>query len=329
VALVTYAGASRVALDSTSDKRAILAAIDGLGAGGSTNGEGGIRMAYQIARSHFIDGGANRVILCTDGDFNVGTTGRDDLIALIEHHRASGVFLSVYGFGMGNLKEATLEQLANKGNGAYGYIDSYAEAQKTFVQNLAGTLVTVAKDVKFQVEFNPARVAAWRLLGYENRLLAREDFNDDTKDAGEVGAGHTVTVLYEIVPVGTEVPAAADAHRYLEEKQKSKIRNQKSDGELLFLKVRHKLPDGDESRLQTFPVADAGGTWEKASPDFQFASSVAAFGMLLRESPYAGTADWDLVQRLARAGKGEDPQGHRAEFLRLIELARSLGPEPR
>jgi Ca-activated chloride channel family protein len=331
VAIVTYAGASRVALDSTPDKRLIREGIDRLSAGGSTNGEGGIRMAYQIARTHFIEGGVNRVILCTDGDFNVGTTSRDDLIALVERERASGVFLSVYGFGMGNLKEATLEQLANKGNGAYGYIDSFAEAQKTFVQQLAGTLVPVAKDVKFQLEFNPTRVAAWRQIGYENRQLARADFNDDTKDAGEVGSGHTVTALYEIVPVGVEPPALPDPHRYFEEKQKSETRNPKpetgnsgSSAELLFLKIRHKLPHEDTSRLMSFPVQDKGGSWERASEDFRFAAAVAGFGMLLRESPYAGSANWNLVQTLARSGRGVDPHGHRAEFLRLVQLARAL-----
>jgi Ca-activated chloride channel family protein len=248
---------------------------------------------------------------------------------MIEQKRQEGVFLNIYGFGMGNLKDATLEQLANKGNGTYGYIDSFAEAQKVFSQQLSGTLVTVAKDVKFQVEFNPSQVAAWRQIGYENRQLAREDFNDDTKDAGEVGAGHTVTVLYEVVPAGGDVPMAADAHRYLEENPKSQSAlggpNPKGGNkEMLFLKIRYKEPTADESKLLSFPVKDGGASWQKASGDFQFAASVASFGMLLRESPYRGASTWSQVEALARGGKGEDEHGHRAEYLRLVELARDL-----
>jgi secreted protein with Ig-like and vWFA domain len=325
VAIVVYAGSSGLVLDSTSDKRRILDAIDRMKSGGSTNGAGGIRQAYQVARDHFIENGINRVILCTDGDFNVGTTDRDELVAMIEQKRQEGVFLNIYGFGMGNLKDATLEQLANKGNGTYGYIDSFAEAQKVFSQQLSGTLVTVAKDVKFQVEFNPSQVAAWRQIGYENRQLAREDFNDDTKDAGEVGAGHTVTVLYEVVPAGVEPPVGPDAHRYLEENPKSQMTNPKGGSkEMLFLKIRYKEPKEDESKLLSFPVKDAGVSWQKASGDFQFAASVAAFGMLLRESPYRGGSTWSQVEALARYGKGEDEHGHRAEYLRLVELARDL-----
>jgi Ca-activated chloride channel homolog len=325
VAIVVYAGSSGLVLDSTSDKRRILDAIDRMKSGGSTNGAGGIRQAYQVARDHFIENGINRVILCTDGDFNVGTTDRDELVAMIEQKRQEGVFLNIYGFGMANLKDATLEQLANKGNGTYGYIDSFAEAQKVFSQQLSGTLVTVAKDVKFQIEFNPSQVAAWRQIGYENRQLAREDFNDDTKDAGEVGAGHTVTVLYEVVPAGVEPPVGPDAHRYLEENPKSQMTNPKGGSkEMLFLKIRYKEPKEDESKLLSFPVKDAGVSWQKASGDFQFAASVAAFGMLLRESPYRGGSTWSQVEALARYGKGEDEHGHRAEYLRLVELARDL-----
>lgn len=329
VAIVTYAGDSRVALESTGDRRRMLRAIDQLQAGGSTNGEGGILMAYQIARAHFIEGGVNRVILCTDGDFNVGTTSRDELIALVERERASGVYFSVYGFGMGNLKEATLEQLANRGNGTYGYIDSYAEAVKTFVRHLGGALVPVAKDVKFQVEFNPARVAAWRQIGYENRQLDREDFQDDSKDAGEVGSGHVVTALYEIIPTGVASPALPEPHRYVGEGERPGSRRQETDAperELLFVKIRHKLPGEETSRLTTFPVRDTGGSWERASQDFRFTAAVAGFGMILRESPHRGGLTWDLVEQLARSGRGEDLTGDRAEFLQLMALARALKP---
>ncbi|MDX6767024.1 MAG: VWA domain-containing protein [Candidatus Methylacidiphilales bacterium] len=325
VAIVVYAGSTGLVLDSTADKAAILEAIDRMQAGGSTNGEGGIRLAYRVAAEHYRENGINRVILCTDGDFNVGVTDREDLVSLIERKRKEGVFLNIYGFGMGNLKDATLEQLADKGNGAYGYIDSFAEARKAFVEQLSGTLVTVAKDVKFQIEFNPAQVAAWRQIGYENRQLARQDFNDDTKDAGEVGAGHTVTVLYEIVPAGGEIPSAPEAHRYLAENRKPETGSLKSSSnELLFLKIRYKEPKEDESKLQTFAVKDGGNTWQKASPDFKFAASVASFGMLLRESPHAGASNWGQVLALGRAGLGEDPQGYRSEYLRLVETARDL-----
>lgn len=325
VAIVVYAGSTGLVLDSTSDKNRILEAIDRMQSGGSTNGAGGIRLAYQVARDHYIKNGINRVILCTDGDFNVGTTDRGELVSMIENKRQEGVFLNIYGFGMGNLKDATLEQLANKGNGTYGYIDSFAEARKVFSEQLSGTLVTVAKDVKFQIEFNPSQVAAWRQIGYENRQLARQDFNDDTKDAGEVGAGHTVTVLYEIVPAGGEVPVAQDVHRYLEENPKSQPLNPKGGNkEMLFLKIRYKEPTADESKLLTFPVKDGGQVWERASGDFKFAASVASFGMLLRESPYKGSSTWSQALALARAGKGEDEHGHRAEYLRLVELAKDL-----
>lgn len=329
VAIVVYAGSTGLVLDSTPDKNRILEAIDRMQSGGSTNGAGGIRLAYQVARDHYIKNGINRVILCTDGDFNVGTTDRGELVSMIENKRQEGVFLNIYGFGMGNLKDATLEQLANKGNGTYGYIDSFAEARKVFSEQLSGTLVTVAKDVKFQIEFNPSQVAAWRQIGYENRQLARQDFNDDTKDAGEVGAGHTVTVLYEIVPAGGEVPVAPDVHRYLEENPKSQSASGGSNPkggnkEMLFLKIRYKEPTADESKLLTFPVKDGGQVWERASGDFKFAASVASFGMLLRESPYKGSSTWAQALALARAGKGEDEHGHRAEYLRLVELAKDL-----
>lgn len=329
VAIVVYAGSTGLVLDSTSDKNRILEAIDRMQSGGSTNGAGGIRLAYQVARDHYIKNGINRVILCTDGDFNVGTTDRGELVSMIENKRQEGVFLNIYGFGMGNLKDATLEQLANKGNGTYGYIDSFAEARKVFSEQLSGTLVTVAKDVKFQIEFNPSQVAAWRQIGYENRQLARQDFNDDTKDAGEVGAGHTVTVLYEIVPAGGEVPMAPDAHRYLEENPKSQSATGGSNPkggnkEMLFLKIRYKEPTAEESKLLTFPVKDGGQVWERASGDFKFAASVASFGMLLRESPYRGGSTWSQALALGRAGKGEDEHGHRAEYLRLVELAKDL-----
>jgi Ca-activated chloride channel family protein len=329
VALVVYAGSSGLVLDSTSvsEKRVILNAIDRLEAGGSTNGAAGIELAYKVARDNHLKKGINRVILCTDGDFNVGTTDRDALVRLIEAKRREGVFLNIYGFGIGNIKDATLEQLADKGNGSYGYIDSFAEAQKNFSQQLAGTLVTVAKDVKFQVEFNPAAVAAWRLIGYENRLLAREDFNDDTKDAGEVGAGHTVTVLYEIVPAGTRGPLpGADPHHYFEEPAPAAPprRATSASKELFFLKMRYKEPDAETSELVTRKVEDSRQLLAKASADFQFAAAVAAYGMQLRNSPYQGAFTWNQILGLAKSGRGGDPLGHRAEFSRLAELARDL-----
>ena len=262
------------------------------------------------------------MILATDGDFNVGVTNQGELTRLIEEKAKSGVFLSVLGFGMGNYKDSTLEKLADKGNGNYAYVDSLQEARKVLVEEMGGTLITIAKDVKIQVEFNPALVGAYRLIGYENRILRAEDFNDDTKDAGEIGAGHTVTALYEVVPAGKEgsVPGV-DALKY--QKPVEAARESKS-GELLTLKLRYKDPDGTTSKLIQVPVSDRGTSWAQASRDFKFASAVAALGMILRDSPYKGNATLGSVLDLAEAGKGEDKQGYRAEFIELVGTARGL-----
>lgn len=328
VAIVTYAGNAGLALESTpaSQKSAILLAISGLQAGGCTNGAGGIQLAYQVAAQHFIRGGVNRVILATDGDFNVGVTNVGDLTRLIEDKTKNGVFLSVLGFGMGNYKDATLEHLADKGNGNYAYIDTFNEARKVLVEQLTGTLVTIAKDVKIQVEFNPGRVTAHRLIGYENRLLRAEDFNDDRKDAGEVGAGHTVTAFYELVSVGQSVNSpGVDPLRYQQTPQPASA---SASNEILTLKLRYKQPDGDASRLLEFPVVDGGAAFAQASPDFKFAASVAGFGMLLRDSPYKGQWTFDAVLEVATEGVGRDPWGYRAEFIEMVRKAEGCVPSP-
>lgn len=333
VGIVTYAGEARVALDSVGlsgeGRRQVTEVLESLQAGSGTHGSAGIQNAYAMATNHFIPGGVNRVILCTDGDFNVGVTDREQLLDLITTRAKSGVFLSVLGFGMDNLKDATLELLADRGNGNYAYIDSFSEARKVLVKQLDGTLVTVAKDAKIQVEFNPARVARYRLLGYEKRLLRDRDFNDDTKDAGEVGAGHSVTVLYEIEPVaGTG--AGVDPLRYHPQPATgvdSKIRGAHSE-ELMNLKIRYKQPDGQTSRLLEFPVKDADRDLAQASADFKFAASVAGYGMLLRQSPHAGTLTWEKVLRLAEQGQGTDPDGYRAEFIDLARRAQALRHQP-
>ena len=325
VAIVVYAGASGLVLPSTTcdHKAKILAALENLEAGGSTNGGSGIQLAYDTAIANFIKGGTNRVILATDGDFNVGVTNPGELTRLIEERAKSGVFLSVLGFGMGNYKDSTLEKLADKGNGNYAYVDSLQEARKVLVEEMGGTLITIAKDVKIQVEFNPAVVGAYRLIGYENRLLRAEDFNDDTKDAGEIGAGHTVTALYEVVPAGKEgALPGIDALKY---QKPVEVSRESKGGELLTLKLRYKEPDGSTSKLMQFPVSDRGTSWAQASRDFKFASAVAALGMILRDSPYKGNATLGSVLDLAEAGKGEDKQGYRAEFIELVRTMRGLG----
>jgi Ca-activated chloride channel family protein len=324
VAIVVYAGAEGLALPSTpaTDKAAILSAIESLSPGGSTHASAGIRLAYETAAAHFIKKGTNRVILATDGDFNVGVTNQGDLVRLIEEKAKSGVFLTALGFGMGNLKDSTLEKLADHGNGNYAYIDGLAEARKVLVEQAGATLVTIAKDVKVQVEFNPHQVKAFRLIGYENRVLAHQDFNDDTRDAGDIGAGHTVTALYEIVPPGVELPApGVDPLKY---QQAPRPLAGADSGEWLTLKLRYKQPDGDRSSLIEVPLREGPAAFEEASPDFRFAAAVAAFGMTLRESPHRGNADFAKVREWARAGLGEDEGGRRAEFLQLVEKARSL-----
>ena len=328
VAMVVYAGASGLVLPSTScdDKRAIYEALDRLDAGGSTNGGAGIQLAYDVATQNFLPGGVNRVVLASDGDFNVGVTDQGSLTRLIEEKAKSGVFLTVLGYGMGNVKDATMEKLADKGNGNYAYIDTLNEAKKVLVEQMQGTLVTIAKDVKIQVEFNPAQVSAYRLLGYENRMLRAEDFNDDTKDAGEIGAGHTVTALYELVPAGQEVPTpAVDALKYQSAAPAAPPQAEgPASGESFTLKIRYKEPDGDVSTKLEFPITDTGLSYARADEDFKFASAVAGFGMLLRGSEYKGHATYDAILELAEEGKGADPHGYRAEFIELVNKAKAL-----
>ena len=328
VAIVTYAGTTGVTLPATRGNRTayIQNTIASLTAGGSTNGGAGIQLAYQIAADNFVKGGINRVILATDGDFNVGVTSIDALTRLIEEKRATGVFLSVLGVGTGNLKDATMERLADKGNGNYSYLDSLTEARRVLVAEAGSTLVTVAKDVKIQVEFNPAQVGAYRLVGYENRRLKARDFNDDTKDAGEMGAGHTVTALYEIVPpgaVGDINNGGVDPLKYQRPASPAQAMDTVASNELMTVKVRYKQPDGDSSRLVSVPV-DGRTTTSTRSRHFGFAAAVAQFGMLLRNSPFKGDATWSDVVRLARTHRGDDRDGYRAEFIRLVELAASL-----
>ncbi|HWB81001.1 MAG TPA: YfbK domain-containing protein, partial [Nannocystaceae bacterium] len=321
VSIVVYAGASGVVLEPTSDKAEILAALDRLEAGGSTNGGAGIELAYRLAEQTFVQGGINRVILATDGDFNVGTTGQGALEELITQKRASGVFLSVLGFGDGNLEDSTMELLADKGNGNYAYIDSIAEARKVLVTEAGATLVTIAKDVKIQVEMNPKEVAAFRLIGYENRALAHTDFNDDSKDAGEIGAGHSVTALYEVIPVGAkDAPAAKiDALEY----QKVGATTG-TVGELMNVKIRYKQPDGEESKLLAFAIDDADRTVDAASESFRFSAAVAEWGMLLRDSKHKGASTWAGAIELAEHAIGKDDGGYRKELVELMRRAQAL-----
>ncbi len=322
VAIVVYAGAAGLVLPSTSgaDKATILEAIERLEAGGSTAGGAGLRLAYDVAKQNYMPEGNNRLILATDGDFNVGVSSDAEMIRLVETRREEGTFLTVLGFGTGNLKDTKMEQMADKGNGHYAYIDSFREAQKVFVQEFGGTLFTVAKDVKIQVEFNPAKVQAYRLLGYENRLLAKEDFADDKKDAGEMGAGHSVTALYEVVPVGaTPVALAGDSLTY----QHVSLRPSASKSpELLTVRLRYKDPKGSQSRLLATPVTDRRNG--SVSGDMRFASAVAGFAMLLRNSDHKGTISFDQVLTMARTARGDDPSGYRGEFIGLVEAARTL-----
>ena len=269
----------------------------------------------------------NRVILCTDGDFNVGTTGTDELVRLAEENAKTGVFLSVFGFGMGNHNDSMLEQISNKGNGNYGFIDNDREAKKSFVEQMTGTLVTIAKDVKVQIEFNPLMVSSYRLIGYENRVLAAQDFNDDTKDAGEIGAGHTVTALYEIVPVGTKSDVASPPVDDLKYQKAPAPTDDASSGELLTLKLRYKQPDGDTSKLLVFPVKDDEKSYAQSSKDYRFAASVASFGMLLRDSKYKGNASWDSVLELAIEGARDSDNTYRAEFIEMVKKAKMLSGE--
>lgn len=326
IAIVVYAGASGIVLPSTNGghKDRIHEAIARLEAGGSTNGGAGIKLAYQVAQEHFVTGGINRVILATDGDFNVGVTNQGDLTRLIEEKRASGVFLSVLGVGTGNIKDSTMEKLADRGNGNYAYLDSLHEARRVLVHEAGATLVTVAKDVKIQVEFNPVNVAAYRLIGYENRLLRDQDFNDDRKDAGEIGAGHTVTALYEIVPVGAEVNVpGVDPLKY--QRPTTSAPGVARD-ELMTVKLRYKAPDADQSRLITVPVKNRT---TEMSANVGFAAAVAEFGMLLRQSEHRGSSTHADAAALARRFRGPDPDGYRSEFVRLVEVAEALTRQTR
>jgi len=321
VAIVVYAGASGLALPSTpgSRKAEIQRAIADLQPGGSTNGAEGIQLAYDVAAQNFVKGGINRVVLATDGDFNVGVTSQGELIRLIEEKREKGVFLSVLGVGTGNVKDSTMEKLADKGNGNYAYLDSLHEARRVLVAEAGATLVTVAKDVKIQVEFNPRAVGAYRLIGYENRVLEQQDFNDDKKDAGEIGAGHTVTALYEIVPPGEPVEGGTvDPLKYQDQ---PKPNSASTSDELMTVKLRYKQPDGETSRLMSVAVRDSRG---ELTANLGFASAVAEFGMLLRKSELKAQATWSSAQDLARRFRGSDPDGYRAEFIRLVDLAASL-----
>lgn len=325
VAITVYAGAAGLVLPSTSgnQKQTIKDALDRLEAGGSTAGSAGIKLAYQTATEHFIKGGNNRVILATDGDFNVGTSSESELQELVEDKRKSGVFLSVLGFGMGNYKDNKMETLADKGNGNYGYIDNLQEAQKTFVKEFGGTLFTVAKDVKLQLEFNPKYVKAYRLIGYENRMLKNEDFHDDKKDAGEMGAGHTVTALYEIIPanVESEYLAKIDELKYQKSTEPTKA---SSSNEVVTIKLRYKEPDADISKLMQQIVLDKHTELASTSANFRFSAAVAELGLMMRNSEFKGNASYQQIIALAENAKDKDSDGYRAEFVRLVKLAQSL-----
>ncbi len=328
VAIVTYASGVQTILPPTTanQQHRISQAIDSLVAGGSTNGSAGLHMAYQVARQQYVKFGTNRVVLCSDGDFNAGMTNEQDLVQLISREAISGVFLSVLGFGVGNYHDSIAEKLADHGNGNYAYIDSYSEARKVLVDQMTGTLETIAKDVKIQVEFNPANVASYRLIGYENRTLAAQDFRNDRKDAGEIGAGHSVTALYEVVPVGAEVPASEVPELRYQDKQIAPT-DQHGD-ELLTVRLRYKLPNESQGIEFTHAVANTANGFEKASVDFRFATSVAMFGMILRDSQFAQHLGWNDVRSLAKTSLGEDQKGYRTEFLNLVAQAEQLVHRP-
>lgn len=323
VAIVVYAGNAGMVLPSTpgSNKEAIIEALDKLEAGGSTAGGAGIQLAYKIAKENFMKEGNNRVILCTDGDFNVGASSDGELVRMIEEKRKDNIFLTVLGFGMGNYKDSKMEQLADKGNGNHAYIDNLMEAKKVLVNEFGGTLFTIAKDVKLQVEWNPAHFKSYRLIGYENRMLNKEDFNDDKKDAGELGSGHTVTALYEVIPAGSEEEASAEVDPLKYQANEFPITGNKYSGEMLTVKLRYKQPIGDKSSLLSFTLNNKNELFTKATENMRWASTVAGFGMLLRDSKYKGKSDYAQILSQAKAAKGTDEQGYRAEFIRLVEMA--------
>ena len=323
VAIVVYAGSAGLVLPSINGdhKAKINEAINELEAGGSTAGGAGIELAYKIATENFISGGNNRMILATDGDFNVGPSSDDELIELIEKKRKSGIFLSVLGYGMGNYKDNKMQQLADKGNGNHAYIDNISEARKVLVSEFGGTLFTIAKDVKIQIEFNPEKVQAYRLVGYENRMLAAADFNDDKKDAGELGSGHRVTALYEIIPVGAKdsFVRSVDPLKYQTGK-----RIATGSGEVMTIKLRYKIPDEETSRLTMKIVPDENKTVASTSDNFRFAAAVAEFGLLIRNSSYIQEGNYEQVIDVAKSARGTDQNGYRAEFISLVESAVSL-----
>jgi Ca-activated chloride channel family protein len=319
VSIVVYAGAAGLVLEPTSgaEKNKIIAALDQLEAGGSTAGGEGLNLAYAVAKEHFKKAGNNRVILATDGDFNVGESSNASMERLIEDKRKEGVFLTVLGYGMGNYKDSKMEILADKGNGNYAYIDNITEARKVLVSEFGGTLFTIAKDVKLQIEFNPMKVKAYRLIGYENRMLKREDFNNDKKDAGELGSGHTVTALYEIIPVGVDSEFfKIDALKYQETSTTPAAKN---SGELMTIKLRYKKPTEDVSALIVHPLVDTNTELSKTSDNFRWSASVAAFGMLLRESEYVKNYSYDDIVALAQQAKGKDDEGYRIEFINMVK----------
>ena len=325
VSITVYAGAAGLVLPPTSgaDQNTILAALEGLRAGGSTAGGAGIRLAYKVARETYMKGGNNRVILATDGDFNVGQSSDSELVSMIEKQRKSGVYLTVLGFGTGNYQDAKMQKLADKGNGNHAYIDSLLEARKVLVNEMGGTLVTIAKDVKIQVEFNPTLVKGYRLIGYENRMLKARDFKDDKKDAGELGAGHSVTALYEIIPAGSkELLVAVDRLKY---QAVATTKAAYTSGELMTVKLRYKPPTRSKSILLSAPVLDRHVALSNTSADFRFASAVAEFGLLLRKSPHKGKASYAAVVKRARNALGKDAAGYRFEFVKLVQKAAILG----
>jgi Ca-activated chloride channel family protein len=324
ISLVTYAGNTQVVLSATpgSDRNKIFAAIDQLSAGGSTAGASGIELAYREARSNFIPGGINRILLATDGDFNVGITDFGQLKKMIEERRKSGVFLSTLGFGAGNYNEHLMEQLADAGNGAYSYIDSLMEGHKVLVNEATSTLATIARDVKIQIEFNPAAIREYRLIGYENRLLNREDFNNDKVDAGDIGAGHTVTAIYELTPADRK--GTIDALRYAVQ-ETLKPGGKLPENELAYVKLRYKKPNTEKSELIEQVISrQALQPLSQASSEFRFAVAVAGFGQLLRDNAHTGVWQYEDARKLAASAIGKDPYGYRAEFVKLVALAQTL-----
>ncbi|MGY3214474.1 YfbK domain-containing protein [Mucilaginibacter sp. HD30] len=326
VAMVVYAGAAGLVLPSTpgDEKQKIKDAIDQLGAGGSTAGGAGIKLAYKIARQNFKKGGNNRIVMATDGDFNVGLSSDGDMEELIEQERQSGVSISILGFGMGNYKDSKMELLADKGHGNYAYIDNITEATRSMVTEFGGTLFTVAKDVKLQVEFNPTKVQAYRLLGYEDRLLAKEDFNNDAKLGGDMGVGHNVTALYEIIPVGIKDDAFAGSVDPLKYQNEPKKANKNASEELMTVKFRYKDPNSDVSKMESIVVENKTADLDNSSEDMRFAAAVAEYGLLLCNSQFKQSSNFNQVIALARGAKGKDEQGYRAEFIRLAESTRDM-----